>query len=63
MPACAVTLSLVEASDGTTAVTGTWLTIDASGTIKVDTNVLGDKTVKVKHVQSASSITALSTQF
>ena len=55
MSACALTFSLVLASDGTTAVTGTWLTVDSSGTVKVDTNTLGDKTVKVKYQQGAAA--------
>lgn len=63
MAGCAITFSLVESSDGTTAVTGTWLTLDSAGTVKVDTNVLGDKSVKVKYVQTGSSTTATSSAF
>ena len=56
--ACGLTFSLVEASDGTTAVTGTWVTIDSTGTVKVDTNTLGDKDIKVKYVQAGISSAA-----
>jgi hypothetical protein len=60
---CGITFSLVEASDGTTPVAGTWLTATSAGIVKVNTDILGDKTVKVKYIQTGSSTTALSSAF
>lgn len=64
MSACALTLTLVEASDGTTPIVG-WLTIDGAGTIKVNTNALGDKTakVKIKRPSTTPPIDQISGQF
>ena len=61
---CAVVYSLVQASDGTTAVGGTWLSIDSgTGVVKVDKDTLGDETVKVKYVQAGSGTDTTSSQF
>jgi len=45
---CAITYSLVLASDGTTLATSPWLQVDSSGQVTVDVNTLGSEQIKVK---------------
>ena len=56
MPACALTYEIVKSSDDT-ALGGTWLTTDVTGNVKVNRQVLGTESVKVKYTQAGTSLT------
>lgn len=55
---CALSTHVIIDTSTSAAITGTWLTVDASGNIKVDTNTRGKKTIKMRFTQAGTVYTS-----